>query len=352
MIEQLKTIRALFHGLDMDNALTEGGDVRALEIYDALTQLEAMVGQQETLTRIVTTENQEPMFWVRLCSDGMYEGPIHNAQIERVRAQSGAWSPLFLGAAPVAQQPQAEAVHEKEDLCYCNDEISLQIVSGGAAPEGLYGRVTLKVNGEYVNYVKAPPAARSIGEIAGVVEAAQKPILEDVASLCETIRYMVGIAERGTGSKCPDDMRPEVFLLNYVKQLEAVEAPQQAEAVPGRAFLERTLAAMEGVIDVADRKTDEFDKLRACTIDLTLMLYAPAVSQPQAEAVPPGYALVPVEPTQEMLEAGKTGHYEAECKVSEPGAWGPHGFANRKVRVAHVYRAMIDAAIAQQKGDV
>ena len=50
----------------------------------------------------------------------------------------------------------------------------------------------------------------------------------------------------------------------------------QAGAVPTREFLERTLAAMEGVIDVADRKTDEFDALRSCVIDLTLMLFSDA----------------------------------------------------------------------------
>jgi len=37
---------------------------------------------------------QEPVFWYRPCSNGMYEGPIHNAQIEEVRKQSGAWVPL------------------------------------------------------------------------------------------------------------------------------------------------------------------------------------------------------------------------------------------------------------------
>lgn len=46
-----------------------------------------------------------------------------------------------------------------------------------------------------------------------------------------------------------------------------------------RAFLVRTLYAMEGVIDVADRKTDEFDEMRACIMDLTLMLY----KQPQQQ---------------------------------------------------------------------
>ena len=42
-----------------------------------------------------------------------------------------------------------------------------------------------------------------------------------------------------------------------------------------REFLERMLSAMEGVIDVADRKTAEFDALRSCVVDLTLMLFKP-----------------------------------------------------------------------------
>jgi len=42
--------------------------------------------------------------------------------------------------------------------------------------------------------------------------------------LIETIRYMTGIAERGEGRKCRDDEKPEQFLLNYVKRLEAQPA--------------------------------------------------------------------------------------------------------------------------------
>lgn len=37
----------------------------------------------------------EPVFWYRPCSDGGYEGPIHNEGIERVRKLSGAWQPLY-----------------------------------------------------------------------------------------------------------------------------------------------------------------------------------------------------------------------------------------------------------------
>ncbi|BAW19184.1 hypothetical protein [Ralstonia phage RP31] len=42
--------------------------------------------------------------------------------------------------------------------CYCNDDISLQMVSGGAAPDGLYGEVTLKIGETYVEYVRKTEA--------------------------------------------------------------------------------------------------------------------------------------------------------------------------------------------------
>jgi hypothetical protein len=45
----------------------------------------------------------------------------------------------------------------EEDFCYCDDSISLQIVSGGAAVGGLYYRVRLKIDGEYVDYVREQP---------------------------------------------------------------------------------------------------------------------------------------------------------------------------------------------------
>lgn len=49
---------------------------------------------------LAASAGSEPMFWVRLCSDGLYEGPIHNARIEKVRELSGAWSPLYLLPSP------------------------------------------------------------------------------------------------------------------------------------------------------------------------------------------------------------------------------------------------------------
>lgn len=55
-----------------------------------------------------------------------------------------------------------------------------------------------------------------------------------------------------------------------------------------REFLERMLSAMEGVIDVADRKTAEFDALRSCVVDLTLMLFKPEAHRASSGQAPAG----------------------------------------------------------------
>lgn len=55
---------------------------------------------------------------------------------------------------------------------------------------------------------------------------------------------------------------------------DGTHAPR-TKSEASREFLERMLSAMEGVIDVADRQTDEFEALRSCVVDLTLMLFKP-----------------------------------------------------------------------------
>lgn len=37
-----------------------------------------------------------PLFWVRVKSDGGYDGPVHDSQLEEVRKKSGEWLPLTL----------------------------------------------------------------------------------------------------------------------------------------------------------------------------------------------------------------------------------------------------------------
>lgn len=64
---------------------------------------------------VATAVQQEepPMFWVRLRSDGGYEGPIHNDAIEEVRKRSGTWRGLYLEAAPAVAQPLTPLTDEQ-----------------------------------------------------------------------------------------------------------------------------------------------------------------------------------------------------------------------------------------------
>ena len=57
--------------------------------------------------------------------------------------------------APAQPEPAAPVERIKEAFCYCGEHVSLQMVSGGAHKLGYLGEVTLKIDGEYVQYQKA-----------------------------------------------------------------------------------------------------------------------------------------------------------------------------------------------------
>lgn len=52
------------------------------------------------------SQQSEPVAWIRLRSDGGYEGPIMDASMEDVRKRSGAWTPLYAGSAPASPVPE------------------------------------------------------------------------------------------------------------------------------------------------------------------------------------------------------------------------------------------------------
>lgn len=45
--------------------------------------------------------------WIRYCSDGAYEGPIHDSQMDDIRRKSGAWTPLGR-LRPALPKPETE----------------------------------------------------------------------------------------------------------------------------------------------------------------------------------------------------------------------------------------------------
>ena len=105
-----------------------------------------------------------------------------------------------------------------------------------------------------------------------------------------------------------------------------------------------------------DEDGDTIKNLQARVADLEAQLYAVGAGgvgstvarqdhpEQHLDMVPAGWKLVPVEPTEEMRDAGKDAHYEAETRTSDSDAWSLTGFAHRAVRASYVYRAMLAAA--------
>lgn len=58
-------------------------------------------------------------------------------------------------AGETAAANSVQAMPGQEKFCYCNDQFSLQMVSGGGSEDGLFGRITCKVDGQYVDYKRA-----------------------------------------------------------------------------------------------------------------------------------------------------------------------------------------------------
>ena len=83
------------------------------------------------------------------------EPPPEWPLIKNILDEYGLDAIAFVAAWKAAQQ-QAEPVNQVS--CFCHDGVSLQMVSGGAAPEGYLGKVTLLIDGEYVDYVKVQPS--------------------------------------------------------------------------------------------------------------------------------------------------------------------------------------------------
>ncbi|WP_447578333.1 hypothetical protein [Achromobacter kerstersii] len=86
---------------DLVNALRERHYGRMPEeVQQAYDRAWTIVFTAPTATLASAPVAGEALFWYRPCSDGGYEGPIHNDRIEDVRKRSGAWVPLH--AAPYA----------------------------------------------------------------------------------------------------------------------------------------------------------------------------------------------------------------------------------------------------------
>lgn len=84
--------------------------------------------------------------------------------ITRLRDYSiaGAQPSVVIQAADALEALTA-GLQDAQQLCYCGKEISLQMVSGGAAADGLHGRITCKMgDGTYQDYVRMGAAREPV----------------------------------------------------------------------------------------------------------------------------------------------------------------------------------------------
>ena len=103
----------------LDSMLTEGYTISGYSVYHERKHQHGFVTgaglvgwrKPEGMEYPQPQGDQEPMFWYRHRSDGLYEGPLHKSQIERVRKESGGWVPLY-----TRPQPKREPLSD-DDLC-------------------------------------------------------------------------------------------------------------------------------------------------------------------------------------------------------------------------------------------
>ena len=78
-----------------------------------------------------------------------------NAMLTQFGMDEDEWNKPTFDQARAALDAPSEP---KEAFCYCNEDVSLQMVSGGGAPEGYLGKVTLRIGDQYREYRSHPDA--------------------------------------------------------------------------------------------------------------------------------------------------------------------------------------------------
>lgn len=128
-----------------------------LSLQQASEQLDAALNAVATLDARRKAELLTPLGELLICvpsNAGLTGAALHG--IKHAEAIVRLLSPLL--------QPQA-SMPSQEQFCFCNHDISLQSVSGGAHHNSLYGSVWLRVGDQQVEYMRV--AGRSSPVLKG-----------------------------------------------------------------------------------------------------------------------------------------------------------------------------------------
>lgn len=351
MNKQISVIReALVLGIKAINHL--GGAREAMPLHDAmpaLTQLEAMVGEPVADINVRPSESG---------------GTI--ASVFSHKLPVGSW--LLYRAAPVAQQPQ-----KLEDV----EQYRMRMAGICTAAIGYWKegdpihpdydtpalRDVAKLYAQYDALYKAQqPQARPdfTDEWAGYLKDGETPFerflreRKDLQSLLKLYQRVLEENERLKAQQPQAEAVPVVTPAMVDAYLKANTAYwQQADELPksptkwiNGTVQEATRVSLTAALAAAPQQAEAVPSLSPICLELSAEpgcrykgLCVNCAAPQQAEAVPPGYVLVPVEPTEAMMDAA----VQAIC-------YGPEGGFTRISGPQRAWKAMIGAAIAQQKG--
>lgn len=202
-------------------------------------------------------------------------------------------------SAPAFEQlPLSESPLSPKERARWISEVGALLKYAGAPGDWGYGsqlgiltkhlhRVRAELSSDAAHDIEAHPAEALAAQVEGRATAEVSAVESNTAG--------AAIAAGAVYAELPMQFACSgVFPVYSADQMRAFADGTHAlrtKSEASREFLERMLSAMEGVIDVADRKTAEFDALRSCVVDLTLMLFKPEALRASRGQAPAGATL-------------------------------------------------------------
>lgn len=228
--------------------------------------------------------------------------------------------------APPAQQPQ-----KLEDV----EQYRMQMAGISTAAMGYWKE------GDSIHPDYDTPALRDVAKLYAKYDALYKAHQPSKATLEKLREWETGGELIDRAWSVLQSQEQEIMRL---EKMLAEERAQQPQAEPHKPLFADLIAQHPGLreelLEMDEQPQAESVQYTRADLDRAYsagLVEGERLAIQQAEAVPPGYVLVPVQPTPEMVREGASA---ARSYMQETGG---NSFSV-------VYRAMINAAIAQQKG--
>jgi len=195
------------------------------ELQSRIVELETQLAERAALSDL-----EIPARLIELLNSGDMEALLYRAgEEEELRLD------LYRRRQNIATTARTPAVDETADFDAWSKNPYTLVLRKSIADDYV-PRNEAKANSKESNSI-IPPLAEAKLELLRAREQLAESKREygtDVSRLIATVKYLVGIAERGENRKARDDETAEGFVLGYVKKLECelFTRPQEVQSVP------------------------------------------------------------------------------------------------------------------------